>query len=123
MYHIVPFETLKGHTLTEITKENGIGYDERIRFVSQSGDVFLMYHDQDCCESVHLEDVTGEFDDLIGHPILIANETSDSHTDEKWGDEEEWTFYTLATVKGTVTLRWYGTSNGYYSTSVYLYKE
>lgn len=88
MCHIVPFETLKGHSLTEITKENGIGYDERIRFVSQSGDVFLMYHEQDCCESVYLEDVTGEFDDLIGHPLLIANETSNyKSADDQYEDE------------------------------------
>jgi hypothetical protein len=118
-------EDLVGKTLTEI-KHN---YDkDELIFIVNDGTRYKMYHEQDCCEDVHIEDVEGFFDDLIGTPILQAEEVSNyeptSQEDiEKTKDAKEWgsctwTFYKLATVKGYVTIRWFGESNGYYSERV-----
>lgn len=78
---------------------------------------FMLYHEQDCCESVYVEDVCGDLSDLEGTPILSASSDTNSGTNDYDGDCQ-WTFYHFRTIKGTVTIRFYGTSNGYYSTGV-----
>ena len=113
-------EILVGKTLTDITVNS-----EKTEIVFATSDQkFLMYHEQDCCEGVWLEDITGDLDDLVGCPILSAEEASNT-TDtplDKDDSSYTWTFYHIRTLKGTVTLRWYGASNGYYSEHVY-FKE
>jgi len=110
------FEVLKGRIISAI-HNNG---DEMI-FEMEDGAEYRMYHEQDCCESVSIEDIVGDLDDLIGSPILEAEEVTNA-SDEGKGDyipeSFTWTFYKLGTIKGSVTIRWYGESNGYYSESV-----
>lgn len=96
---------------------------DRIEFVCQDGSRFAMYHSQDCCESVYVNDITGDTSDLIGSPILHAEEASSDKTPADFKHEYEpesqtWTFYKLATLKGYVDIRWFGSSNGWYSESV-----
>lgn len=67
---------------------------------------------------MRVEDVCGYLPHLLDHPILKAEEASKSGSSE-WGTNT-WTFYHIATVKGYVTIRWYGESNGYYSERVNL---
>ena len=59
--------------------------------------------------------------DLEGSPILLAEEVSSVGEEDKPDSIDNsftWTFYRFATVRGNVTVRWYGSSNGYYSESV-----
>jgi len=113
------FSELIGKTLTSCTD---VGYE--IVFTTTDGGVYKLYHDQDCCESVYLDDVCGDLSDLVGSPIVQASEETNVDLPPKSEYEVSytWTFYKLATNKGSVTLRWYGCSNGYYSEKVYFEK-
>jgi len=65
-----------------------------------------------------IEDINGDLDDLAGSPIVMAEAVTDTKTPPVNADSPEsytWTFYKLTTAKGYVTIRWYGSSNGYYS--------
>lgn len=113
------FEDLKGKTLAKVEVADD---RETITLATTDGDTFRMYHSQDCCESVRVEDVNGDLADLIGSPLLQAEEVTSRENPEgvtkEYQDSFTWTFYKLATIKGSVTIRWYGESNGYYSESV-----
>jgi hypothetical protein len=118
-----PVSVLTGKTLVRAERKG----DEEIVFVTDNGEAYKMYHSQDCCETVLIEDIVGELADLVGAPILQAEEASNSDNPKVYGDPGEyqysdeshtWTFHKLATIKGGVTIRWYGSSNGYYSESV-----
>ena len=109
-------EMLIGKTLTSIIVSRN---KNMIKFITNKGKEYLMYHEQNCCESVVIEDIVGDLEDLKGTPILRATEdTNRDDPPESYDYSFTWTFYNISTIKGHVTLRWLGTSNGYYSESV-----
>lgn len=114
----IPFEELKGKTVVSIDKT-----DDTMTFTIDDGSKYEMYHSQDCCEHVYIESIVGDLDDLIGSPILVAEESSSQENPEgatipEYQESFTWTFYKLATRKGYVDIRWYGGSNGYYGEGV-----
>lgn len=118
----VKFSELKGKTIESIEGLK-VGSEE-VYFQCTDGTRFRMVYYDDCCASCSVEDIAGDVNDLIGAEILIAKEQSNSDENPpgvpvyEYQDSWTWTFYKLATVKGYVTIRWYGSSNGYYSESV-----
>lgn len=118
----VPFSSLKGQTVSKIDIYRGeSGIEDLIVFMTCDGRKYSMHHEQDCCEHVFIKDIVGDMEDLIGNPILAAQEAYGRSSDGDAAGEDEsytWTFYTLRTIKGTVDISWYGSSNGYYSEGV-----
>jgi len=125
------FTDLLGLTIEKIENINNqelIFYTRHPYYNSKEKKVFRMFHYHECCEDVEIEEITGDINDLIDSPILMAaEEVSEIKPnngkeynifEEGSNSEKTWTFYKLATIKGYVDIRWFGSSNGYYSTRV-----
>ena len=68
-----------------------------------------------------IEDICGDIKSLVGNSLTMAEDVSntmDIPAVNEWVDSCTWTWYKFATVRGYVTIRWYGEYNGYYSESV-----
>lgn len=76
------------------------------------------FHSKDCCESVVIDDINGDFNDLIGDILLVAEERISENEEGLDYGTETWTFYTFRSLSGSVDVKWHGESNGYYSERV-----
>lgn len=131
-------KVIKDIIKSETSNSRDVFVDELI-FICTDGSQFKMSHLQSCCEGVWLEDIVGELDDLIGQEITLFEKRTDSYSYEmseevpqkskviqnkySFSDAEmqeytQWTFYEIQCPRGSVTLRWYGNSNGHYSVEV-----
>lgn len=121
--NMASIESFIGKVFTDVIVDED---EATIRFVVDENESYLMYHQQDCCESVYIESIVGDVADLVGEPILLAEEAENGDREENDDfayDSNTWTFYKLATRKGYVDIRWHGSSNGYYSESVDIIRE
>ncbi|MCK9596228.1 hypothetical protein M0R19_03535 [Candidatus Pacearchaeota archaeon] len=113
----VEFKELIGKTFSKVFK-NKYFINSIVFQLKDSNSGYILYHDQDCCEDVSIEDICGDLSDLENTEIL------DAYCTENFGNDdisETWAFYNIRTIKGSVTIRWYGTSNGCYSEKADLY--
>ena len=99
-----------------------VGYERGILIIRAGGYRFGMYHDQDCCESVDLIDGLDDLLSIVGTKIVSARKETNSDLPVPDGEYEDtsytWTFYIIQGEHSSATLRWFGSSNGYYSESV-----
>ena len=112
-------DMMRGKTFAKVVADGN-----EMLFETADGERFVFGHDQDCCESVYIEDITGDIEDLVGEPLLLVDEVSGetpADFDPDAHDSYTWTFYKFATRKGYVDVRWLGESNGYYSERVDLF--
>src|SRR5687768_1836573 len=110
MDDVKQFADLKGKTLTKI--EGAEAGSDVVTFTVDGGQRFQLYHSQDCCESVSIVDIVGDVADLIGHPLLeceeVTNADDPKDIDTTGSDSYTWTFYKMATIKGSLVIRWLG---------------
>jgi len=112
-----------GKTFVQVTGAVG-NFD--LLFETAQGERFMFSHQQDCCERVDINDIVGDLQDLVGEPLLLAEEVQGETPvdfNEREYESVTWTFYKFATRKGYVDVRWLGESNGYYSEGVDLFVE
>lgn len=115
----VDFNELKDKVLSKIERTKNSDDNDALVFYCTDGSKYAMHYDQDCCASCFIDEINGDLEDLIGSPILQAEEktNSDLPKQSEYDDSYTWTFYDLATIKSSVQIKWYGSSNGYYSES------
>ena len=115
-------EDMHGKVFTRVS--GGVGDGELV--FETATERFVFFHQQDCCERVDINDIVGDLQDLVGEPLLVAEEVrGETPVDfnEREYESVTWTFYKFATRRGYVDVRWLGESNGYYSEGVSLGRE
>ena len=106
------FDKLIGQTIVSILTDEL----SEIVFIAENGDQHIFNHWQRCCETVEIESIVGDLEDLFDSPITMAEVVcSDDCSDFK--HQDTWHFYKFGTAKGFVTVRWVGYIN-YYSVEV-----
>lgn len=97
--------------------------DEWVALVLDTGETYVAFHEQDCCEHVWVTDY-GDIESAVGEYLMQLESVSNEGGEELPDDQgsHTWTFVNVRTDKDTYQLRFYGTSNGCYSEDAQWYR-
>lgn len=109
----IEIDSLVGEVLTHIDTDEE---NNEIMLTTQSGRIIKIYHRQDCCESVDIAGLDGDWQQLVGKVIIEATH-DEVESDVEYGSKTDTTLK-FRVNDATVISRWIGESNGYYSESV-----
>lgn len=108
-----------------LTGVEGLEVDsEKVVLYFSDNTQMVFEHYQDCCEQVYLLDYICDVDLSKPSVVLQAEERESKDIScpvtglGKDDESNTWTFYSINTSTGEIFMRWYGTSNGYYSEAV-----
>lgn len=101
------FAGMVGQTLLAV--EGAIPGSDKVTIRTSAGK-FVLYHDQQCCETVTVESITGDPADLVDCVVRLAEVSTREDLERPEGT---WTFYRLQTTFGDLDIRWFGESNNY----------
>jgi len=118
-------DALVGEVVAEWEIRSSCNSFDEVYVRCASGNWFMWYHLQDCCETVTLnedESLESRLQTLVGETVAIhtCDESQEMPSDgvmpEYPDDSQTWTRYTIETESGkSASMLWVGTSNGYYS--------
>jgi hypothetical protein len=112
MSQVFTYDMLIGKVVSRIER---LVQSDEVHFYLDSGEVLRMWHYQACCEEVVLESVDTELSEVEGTIKRFEETTLEVSSDEQWTSA---TFYNITIGSTMFNMRWYGSSNGYYSESV-----
>jgi hypothetical protein len=100
--------------------ENGEADISDVVFVNDKGEAYRMYHEQDCCECVIVNEIHAGVEITDCEEFIFRSES-------EWGDSATHSFFKLIwhvekpwKRRCEITIHWLGTSNGYYGEGVSL---
>ena len=76
------FNDIVGQICIDVKRNDKHLHEDEIHFTLENGDRYALAHSQDCCESVVIESIEGDLKDLVGSPIVMADESSNTGSDE-----------------------------------------
>jgi len=110
----IAFNSLLGKVITRIEV-----IDDRVEFYTKDNERFTLINFESWCgNDVEVwPDDDEDYNIILDSPILLAEETEDSN------DAYFYSFYKLSTNNDSITMRFCGRSNGYYSEKMQLYRS